>query len=201
MKKAKQIVQELLESGFQGTQHEICAKAAEAGHKVTQATVSRYLKDLKAIKQGDIWSVATERPVLKVKILGEHGRMPTQAYEGDSGWDVYAAHDARLYPGEIAKIGTQIALEPQPGFEVVLRPRSGLSSKGVIMANAPGTIDNGYRGEISVLLCSLKVETRIARGNKIAQLVLQRVCLPRLELAEELSPSERGSGGFGSSGV
>ena len=131
--------------------------------------------------------------------------LPDYASAGAAGMDVRAACDAgvELAPGAIARIPTGIAIELPPGFEVQLRPRSGLAVKhGISLPNSPATIDSDYRGEISIGLINLGREPFvIERGMRIAQLVLARV--PQLEWDEvtELSSTARGAGGFGHTGV
>jgi dUTP pyrophosphatase len=108
-----------------------------------------------------------------------------------------------LKPGERAAVPTGMALEIPPGFEVQVRPRSGLALKhGVIVPNSPGTIDSDYRGELKIILMNLGAEPfEIKRGDRIAQLVVGRVIDARFAFAGELAPTGRGQGGFGSTGI
>ena len=108
-----------------------------------------------------------------------------------------------LAPGERAAVPTGIALALPEGYEGQVRPRSGLALRhGVTCLNAPGTIDSDYRGEITVILVNLgQVPVTLRRGERIAQLVIQAYVQAALEEVRELSPSLRGSGGFGSSGM
>ena len=138
-----------------------------------------------------------------------HGEgLPLPAYQSGAaaGLDMAAAltDDApvQIAPGERALVPTGFALEIPPGFEGQVRPRSGLALKhGLTVLNAPGTIDADYRGEVMVLLINLGAEPHeIRRGDRIAQLVIQPVARAAVELAVELAPSERGAGGFGSTG-
>jgi len=105
-------------------------------------------------------------------------------------------------PGEVAAVSTGLKAEVPDGFELQVRPRSGLALRnGIGVLNSPGTIDSGYRGEIRVILVNLGKEPfRIRRGDRIAQLVLSPVARAEFEEAAELSGSQRGSGGFGSTG-
>jgi dUTP pyrophosphatase len=138
-----------------------------------------------------------------------HGEgLPLPAYQSGAaaGLDMAAAlpDDApvQIAPGERALVPTGFALEIPAGFEGQVRPRSGLALKhGLTVLNAPGTIDADYRGEVMVLLINLGAEPHeIRRGDRIAQLVIQPVSHATVELAVELAPSERGGGGFGSTG-
>lgn len=108
-----------------------------------------------------------------------------------------------LHPGERALIPTGLCLELPDSYEAQVRPRSGLALKhGVTVLNSPGTIDADYRGEIQVILVNLGQEAFfVSRGMRIAQLVVAPVARMRIELAEELAESERGEGGFGSTGA
>ena len=131
--------------------------------------------------------------------------LPGRASAGAAGLDVRAAvaDPVTLAPGEIARIPSGFALEVPGGFEIQIRPRSGLAmNHGVTLPNTPATIDSDYRGEIVVALVNLGSEPFVVeRGMRIAQMVLARV--PQIEWveAEELSPTSRGDGGFGHTGV
>ncbi len=140
---------------------------------------------------------------LRVRRLDDRARLPTRAYPGDAGLDLYALEPAELGPGERAAIRTGIAVEIPEGQAGLVLPRSGLASRhGIALVNAPGLIDSGYRGEIRVLLLNTDVRApfAIARGDRIAQLVLVRVETPDVVEAPALALSVRGAGGFGSSG-
>ena len=131
--------------------------------------------------------------------------LPSYATAGAAGMDVEAAVEADivLAPGRRVAVPTGIAMAIPAGFEVQVRPRSGLALKhGVTVANAPGTIDSDYRGEVKIMLINLgEDDVTITRGMRIAQLVVAQVSLARLELADTLETTDRGSGGFGSTGV
>jgi dUTP diphosphatase len=140
---------------------------------------------------------------LPVRRLDDRARLPTRAYPGDAGLDLYALEDAVLEPGERASIRTGIAVEIAEGEAGLVLPRSGLASRhGIALVNAPGLIDSGYRGEVRVLLLNTDREATftIAGGDRIAQLVLVKIETPDVVEVEELAVSERGAGGFGSSG-
>lgn len=129
--------------------------------------------------------------------------MPSRAHPGDAGLDLHAAEDVSLKPGERASVSTGLAVAIPEGYAGFVVPRSGLAAKhGVGVVNAPGLIDCGYRGEIRVLLVNLDPNeaVELKRGERIAQLVIQRVEDATLREVTELPPSARGEGGFGSTG-
>lgn len=140
---------------------------------------------------------------LKVRRLDARAVLPTRAYAGDAGLDLYALEERELGPGERASIGTGISIQIPEGQAGLVLPRSGLAaSHGIAIVNAPGLIDSGYRGEVRVLLLNTdrsKAFT-VTVGDRIAQLVLVRVETPAVEEVDELALSDRGAGGFGSSG-
>jgi dUTP pyrophosphatase len=129
--------------------------------------------------------------------------MPTRAYPGDAGLDLYSAEAARIEPGERASVGTGVAVAIPDGHAGLVLPRSGLAARhGIALVNAPGLIDSGYRGELRVLLLNTDSSESfvVEPGDRIAQLVI--VSLPEVELAERdaLEDAARGVRGFGSSG-
>lgn len=147
----------------------------------------------------------TTTPVsaLRIKLLTDTAILPTRAHSGDAGVDLCADQDCTLAPGQRALVSTGIALELPEGYVGLLHPRSGLAYKvGLSMVNAPGTIDSGYRGEIKVCLINLDPHTDITvkPGDRIAQLLIQQVELWQVEQIHDLSSSQRGESGFGSSG-
>ena len=130
--------------------------------------------------------------------------MPQRDSPGDAGWDLRSRIDVHLEPGQRALIPTGIALALPAGYVGLVHPRSGLAIRaGFTLVNAPGTIDAGYRGEISVI--GMNVDpghpVEIARGDRIAQLVVQEFCAVQWREVENLPGSRRGEGGFGSSGI
>ncbi|MBL9097318.1 MAG: dUTP diphosphatase [Alphaproteobacteria bacterium] len=143
----------------------------------------------------------------RVQILTlPHGRglnPPAYATAGAAGADLVAAEDASIAPGAVHAVATGIALAIPEGFEGQVRPRSGLALKhSVTVLNAPGTIDADYRGEVKVILINHGAEPfRIARGDRIAQLVVAPVSTARFERVEVLPDTARGQGGFGSTGI
>ncbi len=130
--------------------------------------------------------------------------LPSYAHDGDAGVDLYNADEAiTIKPGERALVPTGLAVAIPPGFELQIRPRSGLAVKhGLTVVNAPGTIDAGYRGEIGVIVLNTDKEKSITleTGERIAQAVLSRCETISWEQVEELTDSGRGDGGFGSTG-
>ena len=140
---------------------------------------------------------------VQVRMLDEGLPAPAYAHDGDAGADLCAATDVELAPGARALIGTGVAIALPPGYVGLVHPRSGLAARlGVTVLNAPGTVDSGYRGEILVNLVNHDPVTtaRIARGDRIAQLVVQRVERADFDVVEELSDTSRGAGGHGSTG-
>ena len=135
--------------------------------------------------------------------LHPDAREPTRAHAGDAGLDLYAAEGTVLEPGARAAVGTGVAVELPQGCAGLVVPRSGLAAKnGISVVNAPGLIDEGYRGELRVLLLNTDREEpfTVEAGDRIAQLVVVRVEAPALEEVDSLGQSSRGEGGFGSSG-
>ena len=140
---------------------------------------------------------------LKVRRLDARARLPTRAYPGDAGLDLYALENGALEPGARASIRTGIAVEIPDGRAGLVLPRSGLAAKhGIALVNAPGLIDAGYRGEVRVLLLNTDQNATfaISAGDRIAQLVLVGVQTPAVVEVGDLALSERGAGGFGSTG-
>jgi len=140
---------------------------------------------------------------LEVARLDAAAIVPTRAYEGDAGLDLYAAHAAKLAPGERASIGTGIAVAIPAGHAGLVLPRSGLALRhGIALVNAPGLIDEGYRGELRVLLLNTDREDafEVAAGDRIAQLVLVAVASVDVVEVAQLGVSAREGRGFGSSG-
>jgi len=142
---------------------------------------------------------------IAIKRLPNGGGLPVPAYatSGAAGMDVVAAESLRLAPGGRHAVATGFAIAIPDGFEVQVRPRSGLALKhGVTCLNTPGTIDHDYRGEVKVILANLGDEPfEIARGDRIAQLVPAPVQRATLDEVDELDETDRGIGGFGSTGI
>jgi dUTP pyrophosphatase len=142
------------------------------------------------------------QPLVKIKKLNSDAAVPFYATAGAAGCDIRVvdtldipAHSTRLFR-------TGLAVEIPEGWELQIRSRSGLSLKGITVANSPGTIDSDYRGEVGILLRNDKPEdVVISAGERVAQMVLAPVFQAKFEVVEELSATERGAGGFGSTGV
>ena len=139
---------------------------------------------------------------LKRLAHGEGLPAPSYATEGAAGLDVVAAEDLTLEPGARHAVATGFAIAIPPGFEVQVRPRSGLALKhGITCLNTPGTIDEDYRGEVKIILANLGGEPfEVRRGERIAQLVPAPVLKAAFEEVAELDDTGRGAGGFGSTG-
>jgi dUTP pyrophosphatase len=138
-----------------------------------------------------------------VEILMTGDRVPLIAHPGDAGADLVAAENAYLAPGERVTVGTGLAVALPDGYAAFVLPRSGLAARhGITVVNAPGTIDAGYRGEIRVTLLNTDAREAytVTAGDRIAQLVFQRVERPIFIPVDTLPGSHRGEAGFGSSG-
>ena len=130
--------------------------------------------------------------------------IPTYAKKGDAGADLYSISDLVLAPGERALVRTGIAIALPDGYVGLVHPRSGLGLKnGISVVNTPGTIDSGYRGEIGVVLINhdLTNNFQVKKGDRIAQLLIQKVEPANFKIVNELPDSERSAGGYGSTGV
>ena len=146
----------------------------------------------------------TNRVTVEVKRLphGEGLPLPAYATEGAAGMDVMSAEDVTIAPGARHPVATGLSVAIPLGFEIQVRPRSGLALKhGITVPNTPGTIDSDYRGELKVLLINHGPEEfAIARGDRVAQLVVAPVTQGIWQEVDELDATERGAGGFGSTG-
>jgi dUTP pyrophosphatase len=141
---------------------------------------------------------------LRVRLIDPRAIVPTRAYPDDAGLDLHSVEEGILPPGHRASVGTGISLEIPFGCAGLVLPRSGLAERhGIALVNSPGLIDAGYRGEIRVLLLNTDPEQpfTVSVGDRIAQLVLVAVETSPVIEVEELTISERGVGGFGSSGM
>ncbi len=143
---------------------------------------------------------------LYIKRLHPNAILPTRATEGSAGFDLYAytKQEITLMPGEVVQVNTKIALEiDDPHYAAFIYARSGLASKfGIIPANCVGVIDSDYRGEILICLTNLQTKPFLIRhGDRIAQMIIAPVALPQLCEVEQLNSTERGTGGFGSTGL
>lgn len=145
-----------------------------------------------------------DRISLPIKRLDSSVALPSYAYEGDAGLDLRANEDVTLQPFERRLVSTGLAIAIPEGYAGFVQPRSGLALReGLSMANTPGLIDAHYRGELKVVAVNLdaKEPIRITKGERIAQLVIQKVPVVDLMEVEELDETDRGAGGFGSSGA
>ena len=147
---------------------------------------------------------SNERVAVRLKRLphGEGLELPRYATQGAAGMDVLAAEDVTLAPGGRHAVATGLSVAIPPGYEIQVRPRSGLALKhGISVPNTPGTIDSDYRGELKVILINHGGEPfAIHRGDRVAQLVLAPVTLAGWDEVAELDETSRGAGGFGSTG-
>ena len=139
---------------------------------------------------------------IKFNRLHPDAQIPSYAHVGDAGADVYSVVEVTLQPSDRAAIPTGLAVDIPLGYEIQVRPKSGLALKhGITVLNSPGTVDAGYRGEIQVIVINLGKEVyTFAKGQKIAQLVLKSVIQAQF-IEGELGTSDRGDGGFGSTGI
>lgn len=146
------------------------------------------------------------RPHLKLQVLphGEGLALPAYQTAGSAGLDLRSAVESSIFvvPGQRVQVPTGLAMSIPAGFEGQVRARSGLAwKKGLAVINAPGTIDSDYRGEVKVLLINLGSETvEIPRGERVAQLVIAPVVQVAIQVVPDLDETERGAGGFGSTG-
>lgn len=146
----------------------------------------------------------SEPLVVPITRLNDDVVLPSYAYEGDAGLDLRAAEDVLLQPFERRLISTGLSVAIPDGYAGFVQPRSGLAIKqGLSILNTPGLVDAHYRGELKIIAINLDPNTpiQINKGDRIAQLVIQSVPNVRLVEVEELDATDRGSGGFGSSGV
>jgi dUTP pyrophosphatase len=141
---------------------------------------------------------------LRVRRLHPEARIPSRAHQGDAGFDLHALEAVHLGPGERAAVPTGIAIALPPGHAGLVLPRSGLAARhGIALVNAPGLVDEGYRGELRVLLLNTdRTEAvELAAGDRIAQLVVTPVPPVAVEEVSDLEDTARGEGGFGSTGA
>ena len=141
--------------------------------------------------------------VLRFKRSHPDAVLPAYAHPSDAGMDVRSIDDLIIAPGKRALVHTGLIMALPPLYEAQVRPRSGLALKnGVTVLNTPGTIDSGYRGEIGVILANFGEEDfAVKKGDKIAQIVIAPVTQPMIEETETIDETDRGAGGFGSTGV
>ena len=140
---------------------------------------------------------------VKFRKIHPDATLPAYAHPGDAGMDVRSVADLEIGPGERALVPTGLVMALPPGYEAQVRPRSGLALKrGVTVLNSPGTIDEGYRGEVGVILANFGNEPfPVRKGDRIAQIVVAPVVQARVEETFETDYTDRGAGGFGSTGI
>ncbi len=140
---------------------------------------------------------------LRIRKLDPSVTAPAYAHAGDAGLDICSSEDLVLQPGERALVGTGFAMALPEGYAAFVQPRSGLAARsGISIVNTPGLIDCHYRGEVKVILVNLGNEPfAVSKGDRIAQMVVQRVETARIEVVDELDETARGEGGFGSTGL
>lgn len=139
---------------------------------------------------------------MKIKLENPDAVCPRYAHSSDAGMDLFSVQDVIVYPGKIEMVNTGVKIELPEDMEAQIRPKSGLACKGLTVINTPGTVDSGFRGEIKVLLVNFgDVPFPIEKGTKIAQMVINKIEHPVIELVRELTESDRGEGGFGSTGL
>lgn len=140
--------------------------------------------------------------ILRFKRIHPDAILPAYAHPSDAGMDVRSIEDLVIAPGKRALVHTGLVMQLPPRYEAQVRPRSGLALKqGVTVLNAPGTIDSGYRGEIGVVLINLgETAFKVVKGDKIAQIVIAPVTQAQIEECDVVDATDRGEGGFGSTG-
>jgi dUTP pyrophosphatase len=154
--------------------------------------------------KGEDFSLPHYREGIKIKFVRENKdiKIPVYAHPTDSGCDVCAKENWEIAPGKVSKVPTGLYFEIPEGYEIQVRSRSGLSLKDITVHNAPGTIDSPWRGQCEIILKNDTSETfYIKSGDRIAQLVLQQVPKIVWEEVDSLSDSDRGTNGFGSTGI
>jgi len=141
--------------------------------------------------------------VLKIKKLHHEAQIPHYSTLGSAGMDLRASHDSLIEFGKTALISTGIAIALPSGFEAQIRPRSGLAIKNQItVLNTPGTIDSDYRGEVKIILINhSKADFQVKKGDRIAQMIIAKHEIVKIEELIELDETDRGEGGFGSTGT
>lgn len=141
-------------------------------------------------------------PEIKVKLLDTDAKMPEKNNPSDSGFDLFSTQDRLLQYGDRALVSTGIAVELPEGYELQIRPRSGRAiNDGLTVLNSPGTVDQGFTGEVKVILINLGIDTiEIKKGDKIAQAVPSFIPKAKLTIVENLKETDRSDKGFGSSG-
>ena len=141
--------------------------------------------------------------ILKFKRIHPDAVLPEYAHESDAGMDVRSVDELTILPGKRALVHTGLVMMLPPMYEAQVRPRSGLALKsGITVLNTPGTIDAGYRGEVGVILANFgDSEFKVSKGDKIAQIVVAPVTRAEIKETDSIDETDRGEGGFGSTGL
>ncbi len=139
---------------------------------------------------------------IRIKKIRDNAVTPHYEHDGDAGMDLYAVEDSSLRPGERKLIPTGLQVEIPKGYEMQIRPKSGLALKhGITVLNTPGTVDSCYRGEVGVIMLNASDQDyEVRAGEKVAQAIIAKVEKAVIEEVEDLTQTQRGSGGFGSTG-
>tara|TARA_R110002051_G_scaffold25414_2_gene62054 strand:+ start:490 stop:936 length:447 start_codon:yes stop_codon:yes gene_type:complete len=139
---------------------------------------------------------------LKIKKLHSLARLPEQQTFGSVGYDVYSVEDITIMPGHVTVVRTGLSIEPPPWYHIELYARSSFGKEGIILANGVGIIDKDYRGEVRLLLSKITPGNKIIlKGTRVGQLIVRKSHFPEIEEVEILNDTERGTGGFGSTGI
>jgi len=149
-----------------------------------------------------MWSTGLPRAQIKFKLLHPKAVIPCRKTPGSSGADVYSVEDIKIPPGEVRLVGLGFAVSMSEGVEIQIRPRSGLALQdNVTILNTPATIDSDYRSEVKVILVNFgKKDFHVATGDRIAQMVVNFIPRTKFIEVDELDITDRGEGGFGSTG-
>ena len=141
--------------------------------------------------------------MVKFRTIDPAAILPSYAHPGDAGMDIRSVEDLTIAPGDRALVHTGLVMVLPPGYEAQVRPRSGLALKnGITVLNSPGTIDEGYRGEVGVILANFGKEPfKVEKGSKIAQVVVAPCTRAEIVATDDIDDTERGTGGFGSTGA
>tara|TARA_R110000824_G_scaffold9783_5_gene43272 strand:+ start:4803 stop:5249 length:447 start_codon:yes stop_codon:yes gene_type:complete len=139
---------------------------------------------------------------LKIKKLHSLARLPELQTFGSVGYDVYSVNDVVVEPGIVTVVRTGLSMEPPPWYHIELYARSSFGKQGIILTNGVGIIDKDYRGEVKLLLSKITPGSKfLPKGTRVGQLIVRKSHFPEIELVDILNDTERGKGGFGSTGL